>query len=401
MPPSHSSSSANPLLIFDGHLDLALNALDYRRDLSLDLSTLRTRHSPATIQKIGTPALTFSSLAAANVRLALASILARFRPNTPPGPPSLTAADHDWPTPDTAFAAAFAQLAWYRRMHQRRLLRIITTADQLIDHWHRPAPQPLGVILTLEGADPVLQPEQLPYWRSLGLRTLMLAHLGPARYAHGTPTPASPPPDLPLPPHTRLLLRLMHKFHMPLDLSHLSDSAFFQALDLFPGRIYSSHSACRHLLDHPRNHTDQQLRLIIQRHGVIGLPLYTPFLATPHQPRPSLHRWIDHLDHICQLAGSPHHVALGSDLDGGFGTEFLPAEINSAADLPRLADLLLQRNYSPSDIRLFLGENWFRFWSAALPAARRRPRYKFSPTSKTPPSPTTPPPASSSPPAES
>jgi membrane dipeptidase len=123
-----------------------------------------------------------------------------------------------------------------------------------------------------------------------------------------------------------------------------------------------------------RMHTDQQLRMILERGGVVGLTLFNAHLVADYRRPPhsepdsvSLSHVVDHADHICQIAGSAGHVAIGSDLDGGFGCEHTPRGIDTIADLPRLASVLHDRGFADDDVAGFLGGNWLRFWRSALP----------------------------------
>ncbi len=229
----------------------------------------------------------------------------------------------------------------------------------------------------MEGADPIINPDQLHHWHALGLRTLMLAHFGRSHYAHGTPSedPANTrDTDGPLTDKTPALLKVMAELKMPLDLTHLSDTSFFQAVDGFRGRIYSSHTACRALCSIPRNHSDEQLRLILERGGVIGVPMFNAFLDATYKRPPNSNRQqvtLDtvaaHLDHICQLAGNAEQAAIGSDMDGGFGLEHSPTGLDTIADLGKLAEALRKRGHNDDEIRKILGENWLRFFCETLP----------------------------------
>jgi membrane dipeptidase len=231
------------------------------------------------------------------------------------------------------------------------------------------------MIITMEGADPIVEPEQLHQWHANGLRSLMLAHFGQSHYAHGTPTSKPDNPhdiDGPLTDWGRALLPKMHELGMPLDLTHSADQSFAEAADLFEGRIYSSHTACRSIADMPRNHTDEQLKQIIDRNGVIGLPLFNHFLNAAYEedsPKDMVTyaHVADHIDHICQLAGNVKHVGIGSDADGGFGKEHMPAELDTHRDIVRLAEVLSQRGYSDEDIVAMMHGNWVRFFTETLP----------------------------------
>ncbi|MEM9253613.1 MAG: membrane dipeptidase, partial [Planctomycetota bacterium] len=232
-----------------------------------------------------------------------------------------------------------------------------------------------------EGADPILDVDDLHRWHDAGLRTLCLAHFGRSHQAHGTPsTDPTNTHDIdgPLTDLGRDLIAEMHRLGMPLDLTHLSDRSFTEAIDRFPGRVYASHSACRAIVGnnehvHPqRNLTDDQLRAILDRDGVVGLPLFNAFLQPGYTETSGpadcpVARVAEHARHICDLAGDTDHVAIGSDLDGGFGREHTPDTIDSIADLPRLAETLQAAGFTADDAQGILGRNWLRFWRQCLP----------------------------------
>jgi membrane dipeptidase len=151
----------------------------------------------------------------------------------------------------------------------------------------------------------------------------------------------------------------MDRLGMILDLTHLSDEAFWEAMDLFKGQVWASHCNCRSIIPHQRQLNDDQLKAIIQRNGVIGMVFDAWMMhvgwergtTTPQSAGLKLERIIDHIDHICQLAGNADHVGIGSDLDGGYGTEQCPADVQSIADLQNLEGLLTSRGYTEAQIR--------------------------------------------------
>src|SRR5262249_47892800 len=149
------------------------------------------------------------------------------------------------------------------------------------------------------------------------------------------------------------------------------EESFWQALERFGGPVIASHSNCRALVPTDRHLSDQMIRAIAERDGVIGTVLANQFLVsgwTPAAGPVTLEAVVRHIDRICQLTGSARHSALGSDFDGGFGVESTPDAFDSIADLSKLAGALAQRDYSPADIEGILGGNWLRFLSHALPA---------------------------------
>ena len=159
---------------------------------------------------------------------------------------------------------------------------------------------------------------------------------------------------------------------MILDLTHCSEPGFFEALDLFDGPVHASHNMCRALVPSERQFSDEQLRRLIARDAVIGMALDSWMLQPGWITGPtsrqsvSLSAVADHIDYICQLSGSARHVGIGSDLDGGFGTEQCPRELDSIADLQKLDAVLGSRGYSDDDVNAIFHGNWLRFFSAAL-----------------------------------
>lgn len=364
-------------LIIDGHLDIAMNALTYERDQRLTVAQIRQREIKLTGDEPGICTTSVEEMRRANVGLAVTTVIARTKANV--APDRLTpryGLDH--PTQDMAYASAMGQLAYYNALAKQGHVRIIRTAADLAAHWavwKQPIihpKTPLGLIITMEGADPIVEPEEVQEWHAAGLRSLMLAHFGPSAYASGTPSKTAPE-DLPLTDKGRALLVEMAKLKMPLDLTHLSDRSFFDAIDSYEGVVYASHSNCRTLAPSVRQLTDKQIRLIQERDGVIGVALHIGMLRWPSvgegvkRRDATLETVAIHIDHLCQLAGDAKHAAIGSDLDGGFGTEHSPQDLDTVADLHKLGAILKTRGYSDEDVALIFSGNWLRFWTANLP----------------------------------
>lgn len=365
--------------LFDAHLDMALNALDHERDQTLSVSALREREEGGVADDRGIATVSVDELRQGGCGVLLSTVIARSKPWVQATRENIH--DLNWPDPSMAYGVAMGQLAYYRLLEQRGYLRILEDAGSLKRHlaeWDAaPGSTPVGMIITMEGADPIVEPGQLRDWHAVGLRTLMLAHFGKSHYAHGTVTRESRQGQVhdvngPLTDWGRALLPIMHELGMPLDLTHTADQSFAEAADLFEGRIYSSHTACRALAEMPRNHSDEQLKQIIERDGVIGLPLFNHFLHAAYEedsPKEMVTyaHVADHIDHICQLAGSAMQVGIGSDADGGFGKEHMPAELDTHRDIVKLAEVLSQRDYSDDDIAAMMQGNWIRFFSETLP----------------------------------
>jgi membrane dipeptidase len=158
----------------------------------------------------------------------------------------------------------------------------------------------------------------------------------------------------------------MERLGLILDLTHLSDQAFWEALEIFHGTVLASHNNCRALVPHQRQFTDEQLRAIVARDGVIGAALdnwmVRPGWARGAREKPpvTLAHVVDHIDHVCQLAGNSAHAAIGSDLDGGFGREQSPSDLDTIVDLQRLCDILSQRGFKDSEVAAIMHGNWLR-----------------------------------------
>jgi membrane dipeptidase len=275
----------------------------------------------------------------------------------------------DYSSPLQAYGIVQGQLAYYRALEQAGDIRLITDLVELESHmvawqgWEkdsyplRPQP-PLGLVISMESADPIWSPEQLPAWKEAGVRIIGPAHYGPGRYAGGTSI------ELGLTSDGIKLLRTMEELGILLDLTHLSDKAFWQALDCFNGPVLASHNNCRALVPHQRQFDDKQIRPIIARGGVIGVA-FDNWMLRPgwvrgarDNPSVTLTHVVDHIDHVCQLAGNSQHAAIGSDLDGGFGREQSPSDLDSIADLQRLPEILSKRGYSDADIESIMHGNW-------------------------------------------
>jgi membrane dipeptidase len=222
--------------------------------------------------------------------------------------------------------------------------------------------KPIGFILSLEGADSLVNVSYLEKAYATGLRALGPAHYGEGRYAGGTGTEDG------FSASGKLLLKEMESLNIILDITHLTDKGFMEAMDLFHGNIWASHHNCRALVKNQRQLTDEQIKILIDKDAVIGGVLDAWMLtdgwlrgvSLPKATGTDLNRLIDHYDHICQIAGNSNHIAIGSDLDGMFGTEQSPYDMDTIADLQKLPGLLKARGYAAEDIEKVLHGNWLR-----------------------------------------
>jgi membrane dipeptidase len=357
-------------LIIDSHLDLAWNALFWNRDLMEPLATLREREAHMTDHRArGRATVSLPEMRAGGVALCLGTILARTNSHLRPAE-GFRRRDLDYGSQDIAHAIGQGQLAYYKLLNHRGSIKLIQTADDLRHHWAQlatNADSPLGLIVAMEGADPIVTPAQAEEWFGAGLRVVGLAHYGPSAYAVGTGATG------PLTTGGIELLREMKRLRMILDLTHCCDESFHQALDVFDGPILASHNNCRALVPGDRQFSDEQIRLLIARNAVIGVAL-DAWMLYPNWKVGQTDRAVlplssvaDHIDHMCQLAGNSSHVGIGSDLDGGFGTEQTPTGLDSIADLQKLDAILASRGYSHDDIAAVFHGNWLRFFISSLP----------------------------------
>jgi membrane dipeptidase len=176
----------------------------------------------------------------------------------------------------------------------------------------------------------------------------------------------------------RELISAMADYNFILDLSHMDEAAAYESLDRYEGPVMASHANCAALMrgaDTNRHLPDDVIRGLIEREGVIGVIPLNTFLKVgwlrkngSRREEVPLDALIAHIDHICQLAGSSEHAAIGSDFDGGFGLQSIPPELDSVADLQLIAAKLMNRGYSETDAANVLGGNWLRFLRKNLPS---------------------------------
>jgi membrane dipeptidase len=360
------------MFTIDAHLDLSMNAMEWNRDLRLSAAEINGRErarSLADKPDRGNAVVSFPDLRRGGIGLVVATQIARYvAPDNPlPG----------WYSPEQAWAQTQAQLHWYRAMEEaRKLVQIVDRAalDAHVARWQEAlateadgSQLPIGYILSLEGADSLITARHLERAYGYGLRAVGPAHYGPGRYAHGTDASAA------LNAAGRELLGEMGRLGMILDATHLCDAAFWEALEIFDGPVWASHNNCRALVDHNRQFSDAMIEALVDRGAVIGgaldawmmVPGWIRGQSMPTQMNCHLEVMLDHLDHICQIAGNADHVGIGSDLDGGFGREQAPHDLESIADLARLPALLAKRGYPPVDIEKVMHGNWLRFLRTA------------------------------------
>ena len=354
------------MLIFDAHLDLAMNAMEWNRDLTRPLEEIRKRESGQRDKPDrGNGTVCFPEMRRAQIGLCVATQIARYVKSGNPLP--------GWFSQEQAWAQTQGQLAWYRAMEEAgELVSILSREDwdRQVALWRSEGEKrAIGYVLSLEGADSLITLKHLERAYVNGLRAVGPAHYGPGVYAQGTDASGG------LSQRGRELLAEMDRLSMILDVTHLCDESFWEALELYQGQVWASHSNCRALVPHHRQLSDEQIKALLERGAVIGsaldawmmVPNWVRGKTTPVSSGLKLEWMVAHLEHVCQLAGNARHVGIGSDLDGAFGIEQTPQDLNSIADLARMPELLRKRGFAPEEVSAVMHGNFIRFLQGALP----------------------------------
>jgi membrane dipeptidase len=351
------------MLIVDAHLDLSMNAMEWNRDLRLPVMAIRDREKgmyDKPDRAKGTVA--FPELRKGNIGLVVATLIARYV--------STESKLKGWHSPEQAWAQTQAQLSWYRTMEEAGELVQIKDVIGLTHHVENwTTHKPIGYLLSLEGADSLVTIDHLHRAYAYGLRAVGPGHYGPGRFANGTDSSGS------LNKMGRSLLKEMESLGMILDATHLCDEAFWDAMEMYGGPIWASHNNCRALVNHNRQFSDDMIKALIQKDAVIGaaldawmmVPNWQRGISDPKEMNCSLEKMIDHMDHICQIAGNANHIGIGTDLDGAYGKEQCPYDIETIADLQNIPALLSKRGYSSIEIEKIMHGNWLRVMKRALP----------------------------------
>ena len=350
------------MFTIDAHLDLSMNALEWNRDLRKPVSEINQREKGLVDKPDrGKAVVSLPELRKGNIGLVVATQIGRYvTPDNPlPG----------WHSPEQAWAQTQGQAAWYKAMEEDGEMVQVNDLDGLerhIDLWadgNSNESKAIGYILSLEGADSIVTIGHLERAYQYGLRALGPAHYGPGRYAQGTDATGY------MGAKGRELLKEMERLNIILDATHLCDDCFWEALDHFNGHVWASHNNCRALVDHNRQYSDEMIKELINRGAVIGaaldawmmVPNWKRGVSDPKTMNCNLEVMIDHIDHICQIAGNALHVGLGTDLDGAFGREQCPYDLETIADLQKVPAMLKKRGYSDTDIENMMHGNWLRF----------------------------------------
>tara|TARA_B100000287_G_scaffold62561_1_gene54477 strand:- start:843 stop:1868 length:1026 start_codon:yes stop_codon:yes gene_type:complete len=336
-----------------------MNATEWNRDLTLPIGKIRELEKDLFDKPDrGNATVCLPELIKGNIGLCVATLISRYvKPNNPlPG----------WNSPEQAWAHAQGQLAWYRTMEDKGEMVQISDVKSLVKHiekWNNNSIKKIGYILSLEGADSIINIDYLHNLYDEGLRAIGPAHYGPGTYAFGTGSSGG------IGKKGKELLKEIEKLNLILDVTHLCDQSFWETLDNYNGNLWASHSNTRTIVPDERQFSDDQIKELIKRGAVIGMafdawmmiPKWERGISNPVQKKLLIENIVDHIDHICQLTGSSNHIGLGSDLDGGFGKEQCPLDLDTIADLQKLDRILNKRGYSDDDINKIFNKNFIDF----------------------------------------
>ncbi len=274
-------------------------------------------------------------------------------------------------TSGEAHAQAMQQIEVYEELAtispNIRVIRQRHDLDIVLRSWRGKRDQrQVGIVYLMEGGDAIQEPEEIGLWYARGLR-----FVGPAwaatRYCGGTSEPG------PLTEEGVRLLHEMSKYNMVLDTSHMAEESFFQAVRRYPGRIIASHSNPRVFSENIDRHlSDEMIKALIARDGIIGAVLFNKFLLRNwNHGDPKDTATADTvaraIDHVCQIAGDARHAGIGTDFDGGFGMRSTPGGFDTVADLHIIGPALAKLGYTVADIELIMGGNWLRLLREVLP----------------------------------
>jgi membrane dipeptidase len=356
------------MLLIDAHEDIAWNALTFNRDVRRSAAETRQLEvKTATPGYNGNTLLGKEDWISGEVAVIFATLFAS------PAAHSMGEWDmQSYRNTEQAHQALSAQLDYYHKLtdvdQQFRLIDVESTLDAVLKTWEAerdPEERLIGLVPLMEGADGIRAPEEVYEWYERGLRIIALAWSG-SRYSGGTHEPG------PITSEGFALMESMADLGMILDLSHLSEQAYFQAVEQYPGVVIASHSNPRRFLPTVRGLSDEMIALLAERDGVIGIVPFNRFMkpgwtAADHREEVTLNDVASAIDHVCQITGSVKHVGIGSDFDGGFGVEQTPVGIDTVADLQKLVPLLAERGYDDAQVADIFSGNWIRILRAGLP----------------------------------
>lgn len=350
------------LIIVDAHQDLAWNYACYGRDYRISAFAHRDKEAQLQVLKatIGLPDSMLGRVGLVFATLFSAPAKAASFPTPYPEPKYRDARE--------AYTNAIKQMDYYNRLADEdgriQLVRTQAELDIVLDSWDKEMHErKQGLVILMEGADPILEPQQFEEWYERGVR-IVGTSWQMTRYAGGTSEPGG---------LSRLgyeLLEILASYNAILDLSHMAEQAFLESVDRYEGTMIASHSNPRRFCNSDRHLSDEMIRRFAERDGVMGIVLYNRFLSdqwSKSDPRLPLTIVADAIDYVCQLTGSAAHVGIGSDFDGGFGAEHLPENLETSGDLYLIGNLLRERGYEENDVEAIMGRNFINKLRQTLP----------------------------------
>lgn len=350
------------MIIVDAHEDIAYNHVCFGRDYTRSaLEKRRLEAGRYPVPMLGMPDAMLGRVAIVFATLFVSPSYSK------PSP---------WPEPTyhnarEAYTHAMTQLDYYHKLADESekitLIQESSDLDAVLATWKRGEQlkgRKHGLVILMEGADPILEPRQFEEWYERGVRIV-----GPAwmhtRYSAGTGAGGG------LTHLGHELLEIMANYNAILDVSHMAEHAFMEAVDRYTGSVIASHSNPRRFCDTDRHLSDQMIVRLAERDGVMGIVMFNGFFKrdwrqTDKPGTVTMTHVLDAIDHVCQVTGSAAHVGIGSDFDGGFGAESTPDELDSVSDLWNIGAGLRTRGYTEDDIAAILGENMLRKLREAL-----------------------------------
>lgn len=364
-----------PTFLIDAHQDIAWNSLTFGRDNTLSALEVRRLEEGTDIpsHNFGQRLVGWPEYQQGLVGIIFCSLFA--------SPIRFTEGAWDnrvYRSPTDARRLYRMDLDYYRRLVDENpdKFRLILTRQDLessLDLWRQPVEdfpngRPVGLVMSMEGAEAILTPNEVHEWCEWGVRVI-----GPAwasnQYTGGTREPGG------LTAAGIRLVAAMAELGIPLDIAHMDPAAALKAMEVHSGTILASHANPLALLgENPENRhlPDEVIREVIAHDGVIGIMPYNKFLKRGWVITTADAKWsvsledvVNHIDYICQTAGSSRHAGIGSDFDGGVGLVSVPREINTIADLQKLETHLAGRGYSSTDISAIFNGNWARILQKA------------------------------------
>jgi membrane dipeptidase len=361
-------------IIIDAHEDIAWGTLCFGRNYLNSAYAIRRAEEHGPVDAVtGVAMLGLREWLRGGVAVIGATLF------TPPERRRTSSIEPHYSDSDEAHALASRQIEIYERMAEQsgqiKLIRTRADLEAVLKTWAGFDPslpedpqrdeRLIGLVYLIEGGDSIREPAEVEWWYERGVRLIGPAWSG-TQYCGGTGEPG------PLTSAGVELLRHMRPFNLVLDLSHMDEWAFFQALDQYDGPIIASHSNPRMLTNNTNRHlSDEMIKALIQHDGVIGTLIFNKFLLKGWETgdakdAATVETVVTVIDHVCQIAGDARHAAIGTDFDGGYGMKSTPAGFDTVADLQIIAPELERRGYSIADVELIMNGNWLRVLRGAL-----------------------------------